>query len=73
MWMYGETVLFSRELHKDELSRGLQNLTRYSNRYIHMTRNDFAVGATNGWRMQARFERISNKRREEKSRRFNYW
>lgn len=41
-------VLFSRELHKDELSRGLQNLTRYSNRYIHMTRNDFAVGATNG-------------------------
>lgn len=37
-------VLFSRELHKDELSRGLQNLTRYSNRYIYMTRNDFAVG-----------------------------
>lgn len=46
--MYVGNVLFSRELHKDELSRGLQNLTRYSNRYIYMTRNDFAVGATNG-------------------------
>lgn len=40
--MYGETWIASvLELHKDELSRGYireQNLTRYSNRYIHTIR-----------------------------------
>lgn len=47
--MYVGNVLFSRELHKDELSRGLQNLTRYSNRYIHIYDTQRFCSGCNEW------------------------